>query len=154
MAETDPKFRGYNLGTGINRILNMDSDAGGAQTPPNTLTAEKLRAIWDQLPKMTPSSGAFDLYGHDMLDQERAFVIDRRKVNEQMYAGRSAWMRRFVEHGDLDRQMVIVPRARLQEIFREAKAQGLDVRLEPRYGAPVPREARFPPAKGPATGIV
>jgi len=104
--------------------------------PANTLTAEKLRAMMDEVnAQMRANPGIkIDLYGHDLLDQEQAFVLDRRKLNEQMYAGRSAWMRRFVEHAELDREMVIVPRARLRQTFQTLKEAGLDIRLEPRYG--------------------
>src|SRR5882762_9001724 len=105
-------------------------------TPANTLTAEKLLAMVDQVNAQMRANPEIkiDLYGHDLLDQEQAFMLDRRKLNEQMYAGRSAWMRRLVEHADLDREMVIVPRARLHQTFQTLREQGLDVRLEPRYG--------------------
>lgn len=113
-------------------------------TPENTLTAEKLFKMAASVAALGPAAGSgVDLYPHDLADQEQAFIVDRSQILGKMYAGRSSWMRRFVEHAGVDRKMVIVPRARLVETFQQMQANGLDVRLYPRYGNAPPREDRF-----------
>ncbi len=126
----------------------LGNTTGTVQAPADSLTLEKIRDMMARLPSIPPSP-KIDLYGHDLNDQEQAYVLDRKKMAEQMYPGRSSWMRRYIVGADQDRQMVIVPRARLRETFQQLKEAGLDVRLEPRYSAPAPRESRFPPATKP-----
>jgi hypothetical protein len=118
-----------------NQIVTWGEANTTNPTPPaDTLTARKLLDAMDKIEAVGKIDPGIDIYGHDLLDQEQAFTLDRRQIHKNMYAGRSAWMRKFVEHANLDRLMVIVPRARLLETFHAMKAQGLDIRLEPRYG--------------------
>lgn len=106
--------------------------------PGDTLTAEKLRETMRNLQAFVQPD-AFDIYGHDLEDQERAFILDRRKLNEGLFGVRDreySWIRRLLDGPELDRKMLVVPRPRLEETYFALRAKGIDVRLEPRYGAP------------------
>jgi hypothetical protein len=140
------------LKAGRSKILNMDEVGMGNTTGVNspTLNVAKLREMARRLEDYVQPR-AFDLYGHDLPDQEQAYIIDRRKLHEGLYKGPNAWMGKLAAFIDLHRDMVIVHRTRLLSIYHSMKAQGLDVQLEPRYGAPwTPQET--PDAPGHAGG--
>lgn len=76
-----------------------------------------------------PKPDAFDLYGHDLAD-DQCYTFDQRKVNESIFGPE------MVRMLSPDRKTLIVPRRRLLEIFHSMKAIGVDVRLEPRIKEP------------------
>lgn len=109
---------------------------------PGCLTVDKLREmqrLLDQITKDMPQAEHFDLYGHDLPNLEKCYILDPLKVHEQMYGkgplGRLSWLGKILAGAERDRKMLIVPRVRLEEIYFQLRALGLDVRLEPRYGA-------------------
>jgi hypothetical protein len=122
-------------------VANNSVDAPG-------LTAAKLRAMARTVEDYVQPD-AFDLYGHDLPDQEQAYILDRRAAHKALFKGLESWQYDLItRHSpELDRKLLIVPRRRLEEMYRALKAQGRDVRLEPRYGAPAPAD---PPPAGDA----
>jgi len=83
--------------------------------PENSLTLEKLQAAM-RLIRDIPPPPRIDLYPQDV-DPEKCFQINRSRVGS------------FI-----DREMWIVPRKQLINIYRQMKNAGIDVILEPRYG--------------------
>jgi hypothetical protein len=81
-----------------------------------SLTIEKIQAAI-RLIQDIPPRPAIDLFGHD-LSTDVAYTFDDCKVLPKS-----------------ERKMVIVPRSKLQETYRALLDSGIDVRLEPRYGA-------------------
>ena len=124
------------LKAGHSRILNMDEVGMGNTTGVNspTLNVAKFREMARRLEDFVQPR-AFDIYGHDLPDQEAAYILDRRKLNESLFKGPTAWMGKLAGFVALHREMVIVHRTRLLSVYYAMKAEGLDVQLEPRYGA-------------------
>jgi len=85
----------------------------------STLTLKTIRDAMALLP-IAPPVLRIDLYAHDLADRDRMYTIDRSKCAD-LYIGQ-----------DTSRQMLIVPRIRLDAIYHELRTAGIDVRLEPR----------------------
>jgi hypothetical protein len=105
------------LRAGRSGILNMTSNSIAPSSA--TLTIEALESIQRAMRDIPPRP-AIDLYGH-ALGTDQCFTID---VPEEL--------RPFSLSG---RQLVIVPETRIDEIYRELRAAGVDVRLKPRMSA-------------------
>lgn len=121
-------------------ILNMGGELSNTSQRADTLTTAKLREVQRMLEDYVRPD-AFDIYGHDLPDQDRCFIIDRRKVHDGLFKdSKWSWMSKVLEGPDIDRKLLIVPRPRLEATYQALRAQGVDVRLEPRYGAPAAPE--------------
>lgn len=120
-------------------ILNLGGELSNTSQRADTLTTAKLRDMQRMLEHYVRPD-AFDIYGHDLPDETRCFIIDRRSVHEELFKDpKWDWMRKLFEHPEIDRKMLIVPRPRLDATYHAMRAEGIDVRLEPRYGsAPSP----------------
>lgn len=99
------------------------NSTGLPPTPENTLTREKLLAMMTVVDKTSPPVPGIDLHGHTH-DPEACYILDKSKLFPVFDDGR---------------RTVVVPEAKILEIYRVMREQGMDVRLRPRYGAPAPK---------------
>lgn len=83
-----------------------------------SLTSRKLLDMMAQLPILNvPPSPAIDLYGHD-LNPEQMYEIKAPPASLGL-------MPRF-------RRVIVVPNSRIDVIYQQMRALGMDVRLKPR----------------------
>ena len=79
--------------------------------PQESLTAEKLIQMMEEMRRTMPPPVCVDLYGHELGDQ--AYELNRKSG---------------------ERRFIVVPKKVLERTYHELRDVGVDVRLEPRYG--------------------
>lgn len=112
-------------------MRELGTELGGAQTntvgaPSSSLTPELILKACRMLKNIQFRAPGVDLYPHTLSATDCFFV----KPPPLALAGLPRERR--------EREMVLVPKARLLEVYEQMLEAGVDVRLEPRYGAPPP----------------
>ena len=92
----------------------------------SSLTVDALRKAQALLAGRV-SIERFSLYPHDLPDLEACYILDVAKTGLMP---------------DCGRKLLVVPRVRLIDIYQQMRAAGVDVLLEPRFGANPPPDAQ------------